>query len=118
MRWLAPLISFFANLFANVDGAEIVLPAFAMRNEFQPGSLVQSTIGSHYLDNIQSAVAGLALQSLGRLELLGNPLGLLNRVKTDLVDLLEQPAASFVAVNAEGDDEDMDDDNEDEDGES
>lgn len=34
MRGLAPVISFFANLFANVDGAEIVLPAFAMRNEF------------------------------------------------------------------------------------
>jgi len=34
LRWLSPIISFFANLFANVDGAQIVLPLFAMKNEF------------------------------------------------------------------------------------
>ena len=77
---------------SNIDEVPLEFDGIGIRNCFDNTQLLKIKIYQHYKANLTYQLFKL----LGSLDLIGNPLGLLNSVKEGITDAITKPIQGFV----------------------
>jgi len=86
------LASALSKAFANIDEAPIHLKGFKLNFIFDTKSGIIEKITEHYKTSIVSTV----LKVIGSINILGNPIGLYNYMKSGFIELIERPRKGLV----------------------
>ena len=80
---------------ASFDAALIIFESYARLNVFETGSSLQSHILNHYIQTFKNQIATL----LGSLDILGNPMGLMQDFTSGMEGLLKKGNVGGLIVN-------------------
>jgi len=86
------------NALANLDNAPIELGRLKMKNVFDSGDNITSRLISRYKTDILKTV----LKVIGSLDIVGNPVGLIENITTGAFDIVRKPVKGCMKGPIEG----------------